>query len=432
MVILTFSIKGFAQVNDAYKCNTMLLDQLNEERYPGWANQRKQFEKELQQQLLKIKSTGLKRTGASTILKIPVVVHIIHNEITGAIQNSNIPDQQVLDQIAVLNEDYRRTNADAINTPFLYSGVASDIEIEFCLANRNPLGQLTTGITRTYDSKSPFVYPTDDAYIKSLAYWPSDNYLNLWVCRISYGTSKLLGYAQFPSNSGLSGLATDEGPATTDGVVIHYSVFGRNVPTDTHYNLGRTATHEIGHWLGLLHTWGDGDCTVDDNCTDTPNCDGQYFSDKSTCIAPLQCPNTRRMIENYMDYSDDACMNIFTVDQKSRMQSSISLSPRRANLQNSNGCCDTCKVLAIPVYTELKAFPNPAQGHVTLDIHFNNDTNIDVKIYNYLGKNLFDKENIYMKDFTELIDVSGWSNGMYIAVVRANGEKYIQRIIILN
>ena len=433
-IIFTFCIKGFAQQNDVYKCNTMLLDQLNEERYPGWEAQRLQFEKDIQKEVSKIKSSAQKTGGVSAIFKIPVVVHIIHNETSGAIQNANISNQQVFDQIAVLNEDFRRTNADAIQTPLLYSGVTADAEIEFCLANRDPLGQATSGITRTYNSKSPFQYPSDDAYLKSLAYWPSDKYLNIWVCRISYGANKLLGYAQFPSNSGLSGLSADEGSATTDGVVIHFSVFGRNVSTSSNYNLGRTATHEIGHWLGLLHTWGDGDCSVDDNCVDTPNCDSEYYSDKSTCTAPLQCPNTRRMIENYMDYSDDACMNLFTADQKTRIQSAISLSPRRANLINSNGCCTTCPIppIATSVYTELKVFPNPAQGQVALDIHFNDTTNIDVKIYNYLGKNLYNKENIYMKDYTELIDVSGWADGMYIAVVRANDKKYIQRIIVLN
>jgi PKD repeat protein len=263
-------------------------------------------------------------------------VHVIHNIPGGAIGGVNIPTQQIIDQIAVLNEDYRRKNSDTINTPALYASVASDVQLEFCLAVRDPNGDPTNGITRTYNSQATYAAFTDNIAIKSQSYWPSDQYLNIWVCDLA---SPALGYAQFPSDA-----SDNNGPATTDGVVIDYSTFGQYVTTSTHYNLGRTTTHEVGHWLDLYHPWGDvSDCSGTDYCSDTPPCSDAYYSSKPTCVMPFQCGYSR-MIQNYMDYSDDACMNMFTGDQKARMQSAMVVSPRRIAIQSSLGCCNTCYV----------------------------------------------------------------------------------------
>jgi Pregnancy-associated plasma protein-A/Secretion system C-terminal sorting domain len=419
VTLLSLSFQGYGQKDGVHKCYSVELDELNEKRYSNWKSERTAFEKNINQEIL--------RNTASTIFKIPVVVHIIHSEINGAIQNANIPDQQVFDQIDVLNEDFRRTNADASNTPVIYNGIASDTEIEFCLADRAPDGSASTGINRIYTNKNPLIYPTDDSFLKGLSYWPSDQYLNIWVCRISDNslTSKILGYAQFPSNSSLSGLNSNEGPATTDGVVVHYTVFGRNVSTDPNYNLGRTATHEVGHWLGLLHTWGDGDCSVDDQCNDTPNCDDQFFSSTPTCSAPVQCGN-RRMIENYMDYSDDACMNLFTTDQKTRMQSALTVSPRRIALENSIGCCDTCTV-----NTKLNVYPNPASGIANLKIEFTSPTKVEVVIYDRIGQKVFENSYIATKRFNEPISVSGWADGLYIVILKADNTKHTWKLLVM-
>ncbi len=426
-VLFFISVQGYSQHDGVHKCYTTELEQLNQQRYPEWKSQREQFEKDLKQQVLKLKNSKHNRVEAGALLKIPVVVHILHNEANGAITDENIPDQRVLEQIVTLNRDFRRANADAINTPIIYNGIATDTQIEFCLANRDPLGFPTSGINRVYNAKSPFIYPNDDALLKSLSYWPSDQYLNIWVCRMSDNsqTNKILGYAQFPSNTALGGLSNDEGPASTDGVVIHYTVFG--MTSDASYNLGRTTTHEVGHWLGLLHTWGDGDCSVDDYIDDTPNCDDQYFSDRLTCIAPIQCGG-RRMIENYMDYSDDACMNLYTVDQKTRMQTALTLSPRRAALINSKGCCDTCTT-----NTELNVFPNPSNGTVKIQIQFQNATDVDLYIYDRIGKLVYQEQDKHVTRYNKFINVSYWTDGLYYIVMKtSNNDKFYKRLQVLN
>ncbi len=280
------------------------------------------------------------------VITIPVVVHVIHNNTSGTIGgsgNSNISDAQILSQITVLNKDYQRLNTDASSTPAAFKGIAANIKFSFCMASIDPNGASTTGITRTYSSKSGYGV-SDDTELKALAYWPSDQYLNLWVCNLVGvpSTQTLLGYAQSPGG-GLDGLSNDDGAAETDGVVINYKAFGTTGTLYSNFNLGRTATHEIGHWFGLLHPWGNynsGDCSQSDYCDDTPICGDPYEAGYPTCpdTPPVSCSDTR-MIQNYMEYSDDGCMNLFTADQKTRMRSSLELSPRRQAILSSLGCC---------------------------------------------------------------------------------------------
>ncbi len=276
-------------------------------------------------------SKGL-RTMA--VITIPVVVHIIHNgDVLG--KDENIFDEQILSQIQVLNEDYRKK----INTPgFNTNPVGADTEIEFALARRDPAGVLTNGINRVNLGKESWLTSEIDAEVKPKTQWNPEKYLNIWVVKLS--STEVLGYAQFPSASGLNGLDADEGDAVTDGVVIGYSYFGSSTyfPAGTYsnfYDKGRTTSHEIGHWLGLRHIWGDGDCTVDDFCLDTPN-SGQSNEGCPTNVD--SCPSSPGldMVENYMDYTDDACMNIFTNDQKTRMLTVINNSTRRAVLKTSD------------------------------------------------------------------------------------------------
>ncbi|MDB5271986.1 MAG: hypothetical protein JWO58_353 [Chitinophagaceae bacterium] len=317
------------------KCATMQVQEFYDLQHPARKVQRALFEQKIQQHILAQKSRQ-NRTTSGTIYTIPVVVHVIHNVSSGAITGTNISDQQITSQIAVLNEDYRRLNADASNTPSMYQPVAADVEFQFCLAVRNPAGDPTTGINRIYNPQAKYEAITDDVLIKSQSYWPSDQYLNIWVCDLDNG---VLGYAHFPSDA-----SDNEGNAETDGVVIDYAAFGRNYSSSSKYNLGRTATHEIGHWFNLIHIWGDeSDCSGDDFCADIPPCSDLYYAAKPSCVAPFQCSNWR-MIQNYMDYSDDACMNMFTADQRDRMHAAMNTAPRRISIQTSLGCCTNCYV----------------------------------------------------------------------------------------
>jgi hypothetical protein len=258
--------------------------------------------------------------GMNAIVNIPVVVHVLYN--TSA---QNISDAQIRSQIDVLNEDFRRLNADRASTPAAFATTAADAEITFCLASKDPNGASTTGIIRKSTTVTAFSDNDGVKYSSSGGdnAWPSNSYLNIWVCNLGGG---LLGYAQFPG-----------GPAATDGVVMLYSAFGRGYSTLAPYNKGRTATHEVGHWLNLRHIWGDASCGSD-LVTDTPT---QQTSNYGCPSYPHRtCSNTTSGDEfmNYMDYTDDGCMNMFSQGQKTRMKALFVSGASRYLLSTSTAC----------------------------------------------------------------------------------------------
>ncbi|WP_273446089.1 M43 family zinc metalloprotease [Neolewinella agarilytica] len=229
------------------------------------------------------------------VLTIPVIVHVVWN--TNA---QNISDAQINSQITVLNDDFRRLNADRNNTPSDFSGVAADTEIEFCL----------TDIIRVKTRNKRGFGTNDRVKDESLVVNPAST-LNIWVCNIGGG---ILGYAQFPGGS-----------PSTDGVVCDYRYFGTNGTATAPFNLGRTGTHEVGHYLNLRHIWGDGGCGVDDFVSDTPLAGGPNYTGGSCSYpGPNSCSGgLPDMFQNYMDYSDDACMNLFTIGQADRMWAAV-------------------------------------------------------------------------------------------------------------
>ena len=246
------------------------------------------------------------RTGCT---EIPVVVHVVHRNST-----EDISQAQIDSQIAILNEDFRRRNADAASTPAAFAPLVADARISFRLATTDPDGNATDGVTRTRTNRAGGF--TDDDAVKSAASgghdaWPADRYLNIWVCPLAGG---LLGYAQFPG-----------GPAATDGVVVRHSAFGNTGTAAAPFNLGRTATHEVGHWLNLRHIWGDdGDgCGGSDFVADTPNQAGPNTGMPS--FPRVTCSNGPNgdLFMNYMDYTDDAGMFMFTAGQVTRMQACL-------------------------------------------------------------------------------------------------------------
>lgn len=259
------------------------------------------------------------------VLVIPVVIHIIHNgEALGVA--SNIPDEQVYDQLLTLNEDFRRLNTDAEETLESFKPVAADTRIEFHLAQTDPEGIPTNGIVRVQGYKNIYS-DDDDATFKSLSYWPAEDYLNIWVIPMS---NSYLGYAQFPV-SDLAGLEDAVNNRLTDGVVVNYRYFGTGYNADD-FSKGRTATHEIGHFLGLRHIWGDGGCSATDYCDDTPPASSSTIG----CNLQRTSCNNLNMIQNYMDYSNDVCMNLFTADQAQRMNIVLNSSQRRKTLLSSD------------------------------------------------------------------------------------------------
>lgn len=238
---------------------------------------------------------------------IAVVVHVVYNT-----EARNVSDDQVRSQIEVLNQDYMALNADRTNVPSPWTSLAATPGVQFHLATTDPTGQPTTGITHTQTSTVSFNF---DESVKSSAAggvdpWPTDRYLNIWVCNLSGG---LLGYAQFPG-----------GPATTDGVVILYSAFGAGGSAKAPFHLGRTTTHEVGHWLNLHHIWGDVlGCGGTDSVDDTPPAESPNYG---TPLFPhVTCSNGPNgdMFMNFMDYVDDSAMCFFTQGQVARMHAAL-------------------------------------------------------------------------------------------------------------
>jgi hypothetical protein len=282
------------------------------------------------------------RTAAATYT-LPVVVHVIHSgEAVGT--GTNLSQVQVQSQLDVLNEDYRNRNADRELVPSAFKPVRADAQVQFVAALIDPSGRRLPepGIDRVSRVAKGFAAPPFsptyiDEVIKPSTDWDPSQYVNIWVLDLS---DKLLGYAQFPDNTaGLGGLSALGGAAATDGVVVLYSAFGRVGTLSPRYDKGRTLTHELGHWLGLRHTWGDAECG-DDYCADIPTQQTGNFN--CPAFPHVTCSNgaSGDMFMNYLDYVDDACMHLFSADQKERIQAVLAAgTPRRSELLTSPALC---------------------------------------------------------------------------------------------
>jgi hypothetical protein len=288
------------------------------------------------------------KTAATTVITIPVVVHVVHSgQAIGIAPNTT--DAQIESQITVLNQDFRRM----LGTPgYNTNPVGADVQIEFVLAKQDPNGNPTNGIDRVNFSQPSWSESEIETILKPNTIWDPNLYLNMWSLKFTDNT--LLGYAQFPDNNFapsdpnyLPGLDPNGGPANTDGVVSSYDVFGSSDFGSSFllvkkYDKGRTMTHEVGHWLGLKHIWGDGgsrdsgtkDCNASDYCDDTPQAGWENYD----CLTTYDsCPTNsgNDMTENYMDYTNDQCMNIFTQNQKDRITVIMNNAARRSSLKTS-------------------------------------------------------------------------------------------------
>jgi Pregnancy-associated plasma protein-A/CARDB len=292
-----------------------------------------QFEKWMNSKRKNKGNSTLGTKEAQATYTVPVVVHIIHNgEQEG--DGSNIPKAQVLSQIKVLNNDFQRLNTDANKTPSDFLSVAGAMSIEFVLAKQDPLGNATDGIVRVDGEKSSW-HLYQDAELKSKSYWPTEQYLNIWVTNFD----NYLGYAVFPV-SDLPGVNGSPNDRLTDGIIVDRIAFGSiddgAFELDNQYDKGRSLTHEVGHFFGLRHIWGDGSsCSSTDYVEDTP---AQSGSTENCPTHPsVDCFSAAKMFQNYLDYTDDNCMNIFTIGQIERMGVVLNNSPRRKSLLTSIG-----------------------------------------------------------------------------------------------
>jgi len=358
----------------------------------------------------------------AAVVTIPVVFHILYNS-----SGQNVSDLRINDQIATLNKDYGRLNADTSNTPAAFKSLASATTFQFCLAQRDSNGNPTTGIIRKLVSVTGFdVLTNDNAKYTSLGgdnAWPRNQYLNVWVVNFIGNSNGLLGLSQFPNM-----------PAATDGCCVLYSSVGGNTYQGTipNYKLGRTLTHEIGHWMNLYHVWGDdnGACNGTDYVSDTPNqsdsnfgCPSFPHTDACTTVSPGV------MFMDYMDYVNDNCMNMFSVGQVARMTASVNAF--RPAIRTSNGC------VAVGIAENLSGFPvsifpNPSNGNFTISGQLNDRSDLTVTITNMLGEIIFsqDLKNAYSINLP--IDLSGRSSGIYNVSLKTAEATVYKKISLIN
>jgi hypothetical protein len=354
------------------------------------------------------------------VYRIPVVFHVIYRN-----DAQNVTDEKLLEQLDILNRDYGRLNEDTVNTRQEFLPVAASTGIEFYMAQWDPEGNPTNGITRTETSTNSFWLTMTD--MKSTANggkdaWDVNQYLNIWVCNMAIpilNTPFILGFATPPNGAPNWPDGSGAEQPQYDGVVLHYQVAGSiDNPDQTFASIskGRTATHEVGHYLGLRHIWGDGDCTEDDGLLDTPEAADaqQQTCDYSTNTCTDAANDLPDQIENYMDYTDENCMNMFTQQQTAAMHYVLE-NFRPGILLGTQRLKDDA--------FDFKIFPNPATGLIRITNSLGALMN-KVEIYSLDGRR---HENI-MKE-NNAIDVSALRPGVYFISVRNNEQIHVRRFL---
>lgn len=310
-----------------------------------------------------VKPVGSKKTQGpgvtdAPVITIPVVVHVLYQT-----SQQNISDEQIQSQLNVLNNDFNKRNKDIALVPSVFSPFAADCGIRFELATTDPRGKPTTGIIRTPTNRTSWKQDDQMKFTASGGSdaWNSRSYLNIWVCNLS---NSILGYSTFP------GAAPEK-----DGVVIRTDVFGISRNNNTPYNLGRTTTHEVGHWLNLKHLWGDADCG-NDGVADTPpqkTFNSGCPSFPQVNVTGCNPDPSGDMFMNFMDFTDDVCLHMFTNGQKERIRQLFAASGARESLLYSDGLRiqqpdDPSSATTGEGTRRLSVVPNPAAVAITLQI----------------------------------------------------------------
>lgn len=423
--------------NGKIRCVSSEYEKSLQSRDANRAN-REQFEQWIAPKIEQARQDLLAGRNINAVITIPVVVHVIHNGDAVGV-NENISDARVLSQITVLNQDFRRM----LDTPgYNDNAVGADVEIEFCMAQQKPDGTATNGIDRVNTGVAQYSTEAQvENTLKPNTIWDPNQYFNIWVVQFSTSSSAelggVLGYAQFPYASGIGGMgnAVTEDNETTDGVIIDWRCFGStdyvtgNFFTD--YDKGRTATHEIGHCLGLIHIWGDNSsCSVNatdsnkDYCPDTPAAATENYD----CVTTYNsCPSSagNDMTENYMDYTNDTCMNTFTLNQKARMIAVMNNANRRASLKTSTACQAPLATPSFNLFDRINLYPNPASDYIAINVPDGLNLPETYSVYNTIGQVLTTKKIASSADLT--ISTSAYSNGVYfLKITQGSSVKTLQ------
>ena len=409
LAILFFFTCGFqARAQNTSRCSSAeyLQEQLLD---PDFAQRRQSIEDRSQQW---IQDNG---NAARISIGIPVVFHILYNT-----AEQNIPDSVIYSQLDVINEDYQRLNSDSTQSPLAFRPLAANCEIYFCLAQRTPGNQTTSGIIRKFTPDTAFSnqYNIKFSSMGGDDAWDASKYLNVWVG--AFTSSTFLGLGTFP------GTDPDE-----DGVVMNYKACGRvGNHLLAHYNRGRTLTHEIGHWLNLLHIWGDdgGTCAMDDQVNDTP----MQLSETYGCPSYPRFDNCTNsfpgvMFMNFMDYTDDVCMNMFSNGQKQRMLAALNVD--RSSLLTSLGCT--------PVGIEknelgrfIRVYPNPATENLFVRVDLPGQDKLWMSLLDISGRTVYARDESVANGAIS-IPLQSFQTGIYQLVIRAGEGIAHERISIV-
>ena len=288
---------------------------------------------------------------------IPVVVHVLYYN-----SFENISEEQIKSQIDAINADFSRSNTDFSKVPSVFAKFSGNANIRFELAKTDPNGRVTNGIERKKSSRMMW---SDDDKIKSSAFggaepWDAKSYLNVWICNTVPG---LTGYATVPGSD-----------LSKDGVVVRYDAFGTVGKVSVPFHKGRTLTHEVGHWLGLQHLWGNKQCG-DDGIEDTPK---QRSGNSGDPVFPklTACNGTPdgEMFMNFMDFTNDASMGMFTEGQKNAMRNQFSSSGKRNTFLQSKGLStswnDTPASVESTATKQISIYPNPVvSGNISISLN---------------------------------------------------------------
>lgn len=461
LAILFLILNIYSTAAQMVQCGQNHITEQLENKYPGISEL---IDKTYQEAIANPSDTRM-------VYTIPVVVHIIYND-----AGENLSDELIQSQIDVLNQDFRRMNEDASMTRSVFEDVAGDAEIEFVLASQDPNGNQTNGITRTETERTSFIDlditqllaallecgiditnpeiteeqlecifeslgDIDLDQMKSSSTggtdpWDTKRYMNIWVCNLALDLGGmdlpfLLGFAYPPvgAPNWPAGTIPDD-IENKDGVAVHYQVFGLNNPNIGTLagisDKGRTTTHEVGHYLGLRHIWGDGDCTMDDGLEDTPPAgsnsqpaDGSIPScetlhEKDSCLEDA-LPD---MIENYMDYSLESCQNMFTKEQIGIMRAMLE-GPRVELLDAM------VNTEPLTIINQLIIHPNPTEQDI--NIFLPTGMSSEFTLYSLEGKPLLHAQ---LDPGDQTINLPRLAKGIYLGYfLHDNGQSQIKKII---
>lgn len=416
--VMLYSQQTISQ-KDLDQCGTMDNYARLKQEDPAYEQRLNDLEKIIQEYLKE------NRDNPWQNITIPVVVHVVYK--TSA---QNIPNQQIYDQIRILNEDFRKLNADAWKVPTWFAPYAADCQINFCLATKDPRNKTTTGIIRKSTTKASFLV-NDDVKFKNRGgsdAWPTDKYLNIWVCNID--DRGIIGYAQFPG-----------GYAAGDGVVVDYQAFGTSANNFPEYNLGRTAVHEVGHWLNLRHTWGDDgtECTGTDYVDDTPNQGGPNTGGIAVNSIIISCDNGPYgdMWMNYMNYTWHISRYLFTTGQTDRMQAIFVTDPRRMALLTSNGCGGNNRPLteneSPSSFSLMQNYPNPFNPSTTIRFNLPLTGFITLKIFDVTGKEVTDLVNGQLEAgmHSVVFNSENFATGVYYYRLESMGNVEVKKMLLI-